>query len=486
VTRAARGAIIVRAVTRASDEFIAALEALLPDGGLSTSTEDLAYFASDRCKGGWPVHACAIAFPRKVAEVQALLRCASQFGVAVVPSGGRTGLAGAATATAGELVVSLEKMRKVLELNVDDRWVRAEAGATIAAIEEAAREKGLSYPVDWAATGSAQVGGSIATNAGGIRVLRYGLTRQWVRGLKVVLASGELLELDGGVIKDATGYDLRQLFVGSEGTLGIIVEATMGLIRPPAGRVVALCSLPDDASLLRLYSRLRDARLTLSAFECFDAGCVKHVLVHRGSEGRGPFEKLGEQHAVVEVEVKELAELEEVHDDLALCLADAQDAGEIDDAVLGANEAQAKALWEWREGISESLHAHTPHKADVCLPVSRLSDFVAAWRELVNESLPHIEARCFGHVGDGNLHLNMLCPQGMGLDAFLDQCHAFDPKLYALVQQHQGSISAEHGIGLLKRDYLGYRRSEGEIASMRAIKRALDPRSVLNPGKIFE
>jgi FAD/FMN-containing dehydrogenase len=413
------------------------------------------------------------------------MRLCAEHQIAVVPSGGRTGLAGAATATEGELVLSFDKMRKVLELNGRERWVRVEAGVTVDAMDAAAREHGLIYPVDWAATGSAQVAGSIATNAGGIRVLRYGLTRQWVRGLKVILANGELLELDGSVVKDNTGYDLTQLFVGSEGTLGLIVEATMGLTRPPAGRVVALCSLPDDTALLKLFDRLRGAKLTLSAFECFDAGCVKHVLAHQHSEGRGPFEQLGAQHAVVEVEYMDPQAAEETYDELALCLADAQDAEEIEDAVLAPNEAQAAALWAWREDISESLHPHTPHKADVCLPISKLNTFMEAWRKLVTELVPEIEARCFGHVGDGNLHLNMLRPEGMALDAFLERCHAYDPKLYELVQAHGGSISAEHGIGLLKRDYLHYRRSESELAAMRALKSALDPQGLLNPGKIF-
>ena len=154
--------------------------------------------------------------------------------------------------------------------------------------------------------------------------------------------------------------------------------------------------------------------------------------------------------------------------------------------MLAAKETQARALWDWREEISESLHVHTPHKADVCLPVSRLGAFMSCWRELLVEHLPHIEARCFGHVGDGNLHLNMLCPTDMELAVFLDQCHDFDGHLYALVQKHGGSISAEHGIGLLKRDYLHFRRSEVEIATMRALKGALDPAGLLNPGKIFE
>ena len=459
---------------------------------LVEAPEELDYYGQDRCRGGWPVAPLAIAFPRTVDEVQACVRACAQLELAIVPSGGRTGLAGGATATAGELVLSLERLNRRCEVDAEARRVHCDGGVTVQRVHEAAAQAGLSYPVDWAASGSAHVAGSIATNAGGIRVLRYGMTREWVRGLSIVLASGELLELGCDVIKDNTGYDLRQLFIGSEGTLGIIVGATLALTRPPADRVVALVALPNDAALLALLRRLGDSSLRLSAFECFDEGCVGHVLSHRGdSASGGPFSgpdaALGPQQVVLEVEVDAPGAdaREAVYDDLALLLADAQEADEIFDAVLSANAAQAQALWAWREDISESLHPHTPHKADVCLPVHRLVDFMAAWREAVAREIPEIEARCFGHVGDGNLHLNLLRPEGWSLERFLDRCHAFDPIMYGLVQTYGGSVSAEHGIGLLKRGAIGFRRSPAELAAMRALKAALDPQGRLNPGKVF-
>lgn len=403
----------------------------------------------------------------------------------MVPSGGRTGLAGAAAATNGEVVVSLERLNRVHEIDVASRRMRVDAGVTLEQAQLAAAERGLLYPVDYAAKGTAQIGGSIATNAGGVKVLRYGLTREWVAGMDVVLADGSLLQLTGELDKNNTGYDLRQLFIGSEGTLGFVARATLRLTSPPQGVVVALASLPSETAILDLFGRLRATPLLLSAFECFDAGCVEKVLAHRGSDGRGPFEQLGASHVLVEVELP-TADAEEVtRDDLMLALADAQEAGEILDAVVAQTDSQASELWNWREEISESLHLHTPHKADVSIPIGTIAAFLQRWRSEVSNALPEVLALCFGHVGDGNLHLNLLRPEGWSLERFLERCHAFDDTAYGLVESFGGSVSAEHGIGLLKRNHLHHTRSAAEIEIMRGIKSVLDPKGLLNPGKIF-
>jgi FAD/FMN-containing dehydrogenase len=467
------------------EDLRADLVAALGPERLSDDPDDLGYYGSDRCRGGWPVQPSFVVFPRSVAEVQAVVRACAARGVPIVPSGGRTGLAGAATATRGEVVLSLERMQRILAVDPAARTLRCEAGATLQAVQDAAAAAGLLYPVDYASKGSAQIGGSLATNAGGVKVLRYGLTRDWVLGLNVVLASGELLELGGALVKNNTGYDLRQLFIGSEGTLGIIVEVTLKLALPPADSLVALCAVPSDDAVLALFARLRRSGLVLSAFEFLDHGCLGHVLTHR--KGDPPFAASAARYALVEVEVPVpgAAALEQARDELGLCLADAEEAGEIADAVLAATPAQARALWAYREDISESLHRHTPHKADIALPVARVAEFLAAWRPLVAARLPDVEALCFGHVGDGNLHLNLLRPEGQPLPEFLARVHGFDDELYALVQAHGGSISAEHGVGLLKRDHLHYSRSATEVALMRGIKAVLDPAGLLNPGKIF-
>jgi FAD/FMN-containing dehydrogenase len=479
---------------RPDDErVVEQLRAVLDDESLILSGDDLAYYGSDRCKGGWPVAPGAIALPRSVAQVQAILQVCTRERVAVVPSGGRTGLTGAATATNGELVLSLARLDAMLDIDVPGRLLRCQAGATVQAVQDAATSVALAYPVDFAAKGSAQIGGSIATNAGGVKVIRHGLTRERVAGLEVVLADGERLSLGGALVKNNTGYDLRQLFIGSEGTLGVIVEVTLSLAQPPVGYMVVLCAVSSDAAVAELFARLRRSSLVLSAFECFDRGCVERVAAHRGREQAGPLEQLGPVQVLVEIELAHAQTLatgepegaSPDHDALLELLAQAQEDGEVIDAVVAQTEAQARELWAWREDISESLHAFTPHKADVAVPVRSVASFVARWREAVATALPEIPAVCFGHVGDGNLHLNLLRPAGMTLEAFLQRCHEFDPTMYGLVREFSGSVSAEHGIGLLKREYLGYTRSAREIASMRAIKQIFDPLGILNPGKVF-
>ncbi|MEX1365145.1 MAG: FAD-binding oxidoreductase [Nannocystaceae bacterium] len=449
--------------------------------------DDLEFYGHDRCRGDWPVAPALVALPGSVEQVQAVVRACAAHGAAIVPSGGRTGLTGAATATGGEVVLSLERMHRILEVDPAARTLRCEAGATVEAVHHAAAEHDLLYPIDFAAKGSAHIGGSIATNAGGVKVLRYGLTRQWVQGLRVVVASGECLSLGGALVKDNTGYDLRQLFIGAEGTLGIVVEATLRLCAPPADRVVALCAVPDEARVLELFTRVQGAGLTLQAFECFDAGCLRRVLEHRGSEGRGPFDPPSPQHALIEVEVPQRgpAALEATTDALAECLADAQEAETIIDAVLASTEHQARELWSLREDTSESLHSHHPHKSDISVPVASLPRFLAAWRERVAAELPGVEAVVFGHIGDGNLHLNLLEPPEQSPEQFGARCKAFDARSYGLVHDFGGSVSAEHGIGLLKRDHLHFSRTPAELAMMRAIKQALDPQGMFNPGKVL-
>ncbi len=320
-----------------------------------TEGENLAHYGSDRCRGDWPIAPAVVVLPRSVEQVQAVVRCCAAHGAAIVPSGGRTGLAGAATAIGGEVVVSLERMHRILEVDPVARTLRCEAGATVEAVQRAAEAVGLVYPVDFAAKGTAQVGGSISTNAGGVRVVRYGGTRQWVAGVSVVLASGELLRVGGPLVKDNTGYDLRHLFIGAEGTLGIIVEAVLRLTDRPRGDVVALAAVPDEARAVELFGRVQSS-LVLQAFECFDQASLRSVLAHRGRTDRGPFDPPSPHHALIDVEVIERGEDAEGQTTEALMeiLAQAQDDGLVTDAVVAGTPAQARDLWALREDISES------------------------------------------------------------------------------------------------------------------------------------
>jgi len=465
----------------------AALVAELGEDAVLSEAGDLAHYGTDRCRGAWSVAPSLIVLPRSTEQVQGVVRACGAHGASIVPSGGRTGLTGAATATAGEVVVSLERMNRVLDVDATSMTVRCQAGVSIEAVHNAAADVGLLYPVDFAAKGTAQVGGTISTNAGGVKVIRYGSTRNWVMALGVVLADGSYVDTGGPLIKDNTGYDLKQLFVGAEGTLGVVVEATLRLCAPPAGAVVVLCAVPSLPRVLALFSRVRACGLSLQAFECFDANGLQHVLSHRGSEGRGPFETPSPQHALIEIEVATPGEgpHEQAVDALMEVLADAQEDGEISDAVLAQTPQQARDLWALREDISESLHPYRPSKADVTLPLSNLPAFCAEWADKREAALPDVEAVVFGHIGDGNLHLNLLQPEGADPDDFRARCKAFESESYALVSAFDGSISAEHGVGLLKRDYLHFSRDGIELGMMRAIKAALDPTGMFNPGKLF-
>ncbi|AKS42061.1 FAD-binding oxidoreductase [Wenzhouxiangella marina] len=427
----------------------------------------------------WPARPSKVVFPETVDEVVELVRQARADGQALVPSGGRTGLSGGAVAAHGEVVVSMERMRKLIEVDEFEPSICVQAGMTVGAVQTAAAEHGLFYPVDWAAAASSQVGGSIATNAGGIRVLRYGMTREWVRGLKVVTGTGELLELNRGLIKNNTGMDLRQLMIGSEGTLGIIVEATLGLLPTPPEASVLLLGFSGLDALMPALAELRQG-LSLSAFEFFDRRCIDHV---EAALGRGfPLDADAcPYYAVVEFE-----DPGQQNQEAALARFEAlMEAGHVLDGTLSQSGAQAEELWAWREAISESIAPRTPYKNDLSVRISRVPAFLEALDALVRERYPDFEVLWFGHIGDGNLHMNVLRPEDWSTEDFHAAGRELSPAVFELVQRYEGSVSAEHGVGLLKRDDLHWSRSETEIELMRAIKRQFDPDGILNPGKVL-
>jgi FAD/FMN-containing dehydrogenase len=417
-----------------------------------------------------------VAFPRTTEEVSRLLALCNTHGVPVVPSGGRTGLAAGAVARAGEVVLSLAQMRRMDPVDVTGATVRVQAGAITEVVHEHASEHGLTWPVDFASKGSSQVGGNIATNAGGVKVIRYGLTRQWVLGLQVVLADGRVLELGGALEKNNTGIDLRQLFIGSEGILGVITEATLKLTRKPGKLDVVLFAVPDLPAVLRLFREVRKAPLVPMAYEFFTDVCLARLLKHRAL--RPPFRQTSSHYVLLEVE-----RAEGLEDWLGALL----EQGLADDAVLAQSPAEAAGLWALREGISESLSATgMPHKNDIALPIAALEAFAGDFATVFAGRYPGWEIAVFGHVGDGNLHVNIMKPEGMEKPEFLARTKEADQDLFALVQRHGGSVSAEHGIGLLKKGALGFTRTVEEVGIMRGVKALLDPRGILNPGKVFE
>ncbi len=420
----------------------------------------------------------AVVLPGNVEQVQQLVRYANERRLALTPSGGRTGLSGAAVACRGELVVSLERMNRILDFDPTDRSVICQAGVVTETVQNFPRDHGLCYPVDFASRGSSQIGGNIATNAGGIKVIRYGLTRDWVIGLKVVTGSGDLLDLNRGLIKNASGYDLRHLFIGSEGTLGIIVEATLKLTRTLRDPSVMVLGAPDLDSVMSLYHILRN-KLELSAFEFFSERALRHVLnkgLHR------PFETATPYYVLTEFENPE-----QLHTDTALALFEhCAEQGWLTDGVISQSESQVKELWRLREDISESISEYQPYKNDVSVRISRVPVFLAEADALLTREYPDFEVLWYGHIGDGNLHINILKPASMDPAAFTQKCGAVSEHLFAILQRHGGSISAEHGVGLTKKPYLHYTRDETEVNYLRAIKQVFDPNGIMNPGKIFD
>ena len=424
---------------------------------------------------GFVVAPSAIVFPESIEQLKDLVAHARSHDLKLVPSGGRTGLSGGAVASQGEVVVSFDRMNQILDFSPEDRIVTCQPGVITANLQAFAAEQGLFYPVDFASSGSSQIGGNVATNAGGIKVIRYGLTRDWVAGMKVVTGTGALLDCNAGLIKNATGYDFRHLMIGSEGTLGLIGELDMYLAPQPLPQAVMVVGVPEVTDLLNILNFFND-RLTLSAFEFFSDLALQKVQAHR--QLPAPLESRVENYALLEFDESDLSIAGEA---FVFCM----DRGWIVDGVVSQSQAQAASLWQLREGISESLAPHTPYKNDLSVRISEVPGFLVDVDRYVQEGYPGFEVCWYGHIGDGNLHLNILRPESMSVDEFFHVGHTMSPKIFELVQARRGSISAEHGVGLLKRDFLGYSRSDEEISLMRGLKQVFDPEQILNPQKLL-
>ena len=420
----------------------------------------------------------AIVFPKTIEQVQAIVRWANRHKVALVPSGGRTGLSAAAVAANGEVVVSFDYMNQILDLNLTDRTAVCQPGVVTAQLQNRAEENGLYYPVDFASAGSSQIGGNIATNAGGIKVIRYGMTRNWVAGLKVVTGKGDLLELNKDLVKNATGYDLRQLFIGAEGTLGFVVEATMRLERAPNNLTAMVLGTPDFDSIMPVLHAFQ-GKLDLTAFEFFSDKALAKIL------GRGdvpaPFETDCPFYVLLEFE----ASNEDVANDALATFEHCVEQGWVLDGVMSQSEQQLQNLWKLREYISETISHWTPYKNDISVTVSKVPAFLKDIDAIVAQNYPDFEVVWYGHIGDGNLHLNILKPDDLSKDEFFAKCATVNKWVFETVEKYNGSISAEHGVGMTKRDYLTYSRSPVEIDYMKAVKAVFDPNGIMNPGKIF-
>ncbi len=457
--------------------LIEELKTLVEPGKVLTDAASLDAYGKDWTKQFAPAP-LAIAFPKTIEEVQAVVRWANERNVALVPSGGRTGLSAGAVAANGEVVVAFDYMNKIVQFNAFDRTAVCQAGVVTAQLQAFASEQGLYYPVDFASAGSSQIGGNISTNAGGIKVIRYGMTRNWVAGMKVVTGNGEILELNRDLIKNATGYDLRQLFIGAEGTLGFVVEATMRLDRAPKNLTAMVLGAANLEAIMPVLHAFQ-SRLDLTAFEFFSDKAMAKVLA-RG-DVPAPFETECPYYALLEFE----ATSEDVTGAALEVFEQCVEQEWVLDGVMSQSEQQLQNLWKLREYISETISHWTPYKNDISVTVSKVPAFLNEIDAIVEENYPDFEVIWFGHIGDGNLHLNILKPDAMPKEEFFAKCATVNKWVFETVDKYNGSISAEHGVGMTKRDYLGYSRSAEEIAIMKAIKAVFDPNGVMNPGKIF-
>lgn len=459
-------------------ELFSDLAEIVGDEWLKTSPSDLENYGRDWTRA-YPAKPAAIVFPGDIDAVIAIVKLANQHRISLVPSGGRTGLSGGAVASNGEVVVAFDRMNKILDFDATDRQVVCQPGVVTGQLQQFAEDKGLFYPVDFASSGSSQLGGNVATNAGGIKVIRYGMTRNWVQGLKVVTGSGELLDLNRGLVKNATGYDFRHLFIGSEGTLGFIVEATIKLTSQPKDPTVIVLGVEEMGATMNVLKAFQD-ELELTAFEFFSDKALKHVLDETGLQR--PFETACEFYTLIEFENRSENDMESA----MLLFESCMESGWIVDGTISQNSSQAKNLWRLREDISETISKFTPYKNDISVKVSRVPAFLSEVDEIVNASYPDFEIIWYGHIGDGNVHLNILKPESLDAETFYEQCAKVSDRIFEVVEKFEGSISAEHGVGLLKKPFLHYSRSVVDMAYMQAVKRVFDPNNIMNPGKLLE
>lgn len=447
---------------------------------------DKAHFLTD-WRGRYTGKALAVVLPADTEQVSSVLCACAAAGCAVVPQGGNTGLCGAATPLAEggpAIVLNLSRLRRIRQVDALNNAITVEAGVPLAVVQAAAEEVDRLFPLSLASEGSCEVGGFISTNAGGVQVLRYGNTRELVLGLEVVLPDGRIWNGLRALRKDNTGYDLKQLFIGAEGTLGVVTAATLKLFARPRSAVTAWLAVAEPAAAVALLGRLRGAagdRVT--AFELISRPSLDLVLLHIAG-ARDPLAQPHPWYVLVELTDTRvgagLAELLETELEAAI------EGGAVLDGVIAATSSQADALWSLRENISEAQKREgVSIKHDISVPVSAIPVFIQQAGARLESAYPGVRIVCFGHLGDGNLHYNLSRPQVGENVGFIGRSDDVNRVVYELVVELCGSISAEHGVGQLKRNILPDYKSAVEMTLMRAIKQAIDPRGGMNPGKIL-
>jgi FAD/FMN-containing dehydrogenase len=457
-----------------ASDILAALRATLGNDAVLTGDAIGPRYACD-ATGVAPKLPLAVLRPRTTEEVSAALQVCNAHRVAVLPQGGLTGLAGAATPLGGEIVLSLERLTGIEEVDPAAATITVRAGTPLQRVQEVADEAGYMLGLDLGARGSAQIGGNIATNAGGIRVIRYGMAREQVLGLEVVLADGTVMTSLNKMLKNNAAYDLKHLFIGSEGTLGIVTRAVLRLHPRPAGILTALCALPSYQAVVDFLRHAQRALGQVSAFEAMWNDAYRFVADRRADNPpmpvTHPFYVIIE-HAGTDLEADAAA--------FETMLADAHGQGMLIDVTVAQSEKQARAMWVIREGVAEWEAVVGQIHLDVSMPIGTIGEFVEDCRGRLAARWPALIPTFYGHIGDSNLHVS-LAP---GTDD-AGVRHAAEQTVYDTVRDFKGSISAEHGIGTLKREWLSYSRTPEEIALMHRLKTALDPNGILNPGKVL-
>ncbi|MFY9327434.1 MAG: FAD-binding oxidoreductase [Georgfuchsia sp.] len=444
-----------------------------------TSAPDMAGYVND-WRGRYQGNALCVVRPGTTEELAQVVRLCHEARVAMVPQGGNTGLCGGATPLGGEVLISLARLNRIREVDVDNNTITVEAGCTLYAVQQAAQAAARLFPLSIASEGSATIGGCLSTNAGGVQVLRYGNTRDLSLGIEVVLPNGRVWNGLRGLRKDNTGYDIKHLFIGAEGTLGLITAAVLKLFPQPRSRATAWVAVESPAAAVSLFSQLRsDCGDRITAFELVDSAALELVMRHIPGS-RQPLTTTADWQVLLE-----LSEFSAGNPDAELENSLAKATGIID-AILAKSESQRRALWRLRESISEAQKVEGfSVKHDIAVPVSRIAEFVAAANAAIETHFPGARIVCFGHVGDGNLHYNLSMPSDTLNTGLIAHSQEANRIVHDIVHGLGGSISAEHGLGQLKRDEIRLYKSSIEMELMQSIKHTLDPCRLMNPGKVL-
>jgi FAD/FMN-containing dehydrogenase len=469
----------------AAESVLARLAAIVGPAHVLTAAADIEPYLND-WRGYYHGRSPAVLKPRTPEEVSAILQLANETLTPVVPQGGNTGLVGGQTPddSGREIVVSLERLDRIRAVDPHGGTIVAEAGVVLERLQQAAAEAGMLFPLSLGSQGSCRIGGNISTNAGGTNVLAYGNTRNLVLGLEVVLPTGEIWNGLRGLLKDNTGYDLKQLFIGGEGTLGIVTAAVLKLFPRPRGQAVAVAGMAGPAEALKLFALAREhGGPAVTGFELM-ARIVFDMTIAQIPGARDP---LASRHAwYVLLEFSSSRSESDAQQLLEDTLAAALSQGIIADAAIAASLEQAKAFWHVRHSITEAQKLDGASiKHDISVGVERVPDFIERAVAAVVKAVPGVRPVPFGHMGDGNLHFNFSQPVGMDPKAYMARAREIHAIVHTVVTEMGGSISAEHGIGRYKRELLKTVKSELELDLMRRIKRAFDPNNILNPGRVI-